>query len=113
MKELRKELPNTESYLKKLDNIAFILKIFFILTGGTLCITFTTLNTKYNSDSGEITYTLIGFVLLIVFFFLAYIIPYLIEWRRELLLNMYHMNYKMNKITKNVRLIDDLNEDDE
>jgi len=113
MKELRKELPNTELYLKRLDNISFILKVFFILSGGTLCITFSTLNTKINSGTGEITYILIGFVLLIICFFLAYIIPYLIEWRRELLLNMYHINYKMNKLTKNVKLIDDLTEDDD
>ena len=113
MKDLRKELPNTESYLKRLDNISFILRVFFILMGGTLCITFTTINLKINSGTGDITYILLGFVLLIMFFFLAYIIPYLIEWRRELLLNMYHINYKMNKLTKNVRLLDDLSDDDE
>jgi hypothetical protein len=113
MEELRNELPNTESYLKRLDNISFILRVFFILSGGSLCITFTTLNTKLNSGTGEITYTLLGFVVLIIFFFLAYIIPCLIEWRREILLNMYHINYKMNKLTKNVKLLDDISEDDD
>ena len=112
MNELRKELSNTETIIRKLDNISFILRIFFILFGGSLCITFTTFNLKYNISNGEVTYIILGFFLLIINFFLAYIVPYLIDWKRAELLNIYHINYKLNKLTKNVVLLDDLKDND-